>query len=131
MRFNFYDKSFYILYCIYKRKFGKKELPVLTSVIVLAATTLCQIVFILLLSFELLGNDHAYVEILNRNIVIFCIILFLTGFHILYFYQRRRYYYIILKLRNSGDKYYKFLCTYLFINLFIFIGIILFVFKKE
>lgn len=105
MRVNFYDKSFYILYCFYKRKFGKKELPVLPSVIVLAATTLCQIVFILLLSFELLGNGHAYVEILNRNIVIFCIILFLTGFHILYFYQRRRYYYIILKLRNSGDKY--------------------------
>ena len=105
MRFNFYDKSFYILYCFYKRKFGKKELPVLPSVIVLAATTLCQIVFILLLSFELLGNGHAYVEILNRNIVIFCIILFLTDFHILYFYQKRKYYYIILKLRNSGDKY--------------------------
>ncbi len=131
MRVNFYDKSFYMLYCLYKRKFGKKELPVLTSVIVIAATTFCQIAFILLLSFELLDNSHAYVEILNHNIVIYCIIIFLTIFHILYFYQKRRYYYIILKLRNSGGKYYKSLSTYIVINLFIFIGIALFVFNNN
>ena len=128
MRVNFYDKSFYLFYCFYKR-FGKKELPVLTSAIVLGVTTFLQVAFLLLLSLEIIGLGKAYAKILSSDIVIYCIILFLAVFHILYFYQKKRYYYIILRLRNSREKYHKIFSRYVIINILFLIAIVLFIFN--
>ena len=105
MRINFYDKSFYLIYCFYKKAFGKKELPVLTSVVVLAGTTFLQIAIVGLF-FSLFFNElKVGLKLINRADIIFCIVLFLGVFQLLYFFQTKRYYRIILKLRNARKIY--------------------------
>jgi hypothetical protein len=46
VKLNFYDKSFFLLYCFFKKKFAKKELPVLTSIIALGGKTFLQILLL-------------------------------------------------------------------------------------
>jgi hypothetical protein len=126
MKINFYDKSFYLIYCFYKRMFGKKELPVLTSVIVLAGTTFLQIAMVGLF-FSLFFNEvKVGIKLINRVDIVFCIVLFLGVFQGLYFFQTKRYYKIILKLRNSGKIYNnQAFYRYIFINVLCLIGLII------
>jgi hypothetical protein len=115
MKINFYDKSFYLFYCFYKRTFGKNELPVLTSVIVLASTTFLQVLMVGLFFSLFFAEIGVGIKLITRADIIFCIVLFLGVFQGLYFFQTRRYYKIILKLRNSEKVYtnkafYRYVC---------------------
>ena len=85
MKINFYDRLFHIIYSFYRSKFGKKELPVLTSVIVLAATTFLQCFSIALIVSIFIGKKIDFL-LLSELKVIYCIVLFIAIIHWLYFF---------------------------------------------
>src|SRR5687768_12852209 len=106
MRLNFYDKLFFLIFRYYRRNFGKKELPVLTSMIVLGATTFLQLIILTLITLLFYKDDQDYIfGILGRSDVIFCIILFIAVFQLLYFCVNKRYHMIIFRLRSQNEMY--------------------------
>lgn len=127
MRLNFYDKLFFLIFSYYKRNFGKKELPVLTSMIVLGATTFLQLIILTLIALLFYKNDQEYIfRTLGRSDVIFCVILFIAVFQLLYFCVNRRYRLIIFRLRSknamySNSLFYQYLGLNLFFLLLLFL----------
>ena len=128
MRINFYDKSFYLFYCFYRKNFGKRELPVLTSIIALAGTTFLQILLVCVIFLRLNTGGTINLALFNRPEVIFSICLFLAVFNILYFIQWKRYYKIILALRTKRDVYQKSFGKYVFLNLMTIVIVISYIY---
>ncbi len=130
MKINIYDKFFIIIYRFYLKKFGKKELPLLTSIVVLGATSFVQLMTIFL-GLSLFFNINSYIQILKRKDIIFFIIFIISFFQILYFFLGRRYFKIILKLRNSKFSKEHYFYRYIFITFLCLVSIILLLLYKN
>ena len=125
MRLNFYDKSFYLFYRFYREKFGKKELPVLTSIISLAGTTFLQLLLLIAVFLRILKGREFDLTVLNRPAMIFSICLILFVSNSIYFFHKRRYYNVILKLISEKENYSGLFMKYVFFN-FVSTGLLIF-----
>jgi hypothetical protein len=99
IRVNLYDKLFYIFYTFYRRNFGKKELPVYTSMLVMGMYFFSWILFVTVIIGKALSYKINLIAISNVfAATVICGVVY--AFQRYYFYRQKRYLKIIWHLRK-------------------------------